>query len=171
MKRSASGFTIVELLIVIVIIAILATIVVVAYNGIQNRANDVAVQSDINNAAKVLQIYKVNNGAFPTGTTPTETGNALDPLGLKFSRGAYISDAQNGSNVFYVSDAQGAEFAIVAKSKSGKAMYYSSKTGIIADYTTPGFPILGGDSVKGAVGITGQHVWGLGGGIWSFWVD
>lgn len=46
------GFTIVELLIVIVVIAILAAISVVAYNGIQNRAKDSAVE------AEVSQMYK-----------------------------------------------------------------------------------------------------------------
>lgn len=38
MRKSVSGFTIVELLIVIIVIAILATISVVAYNGVQQRA-------------------------------------------------------------------------------------------------------------------------------------
>lgn len=37
-KKDKSGFTIVELLIVVVVIAILAAITIVAYNGIQNRA-------------------------------------------------------------------------------------------------------------------------------------
>jgi prepilin-type N-terminal cleavage/methylation domain-containing protein len=44
-KQKQSGFTIVELLIVIVVIAILAAITIVAYNGIQNRARDTSVQS------------------------------------------------------------------------------------------------------------------------------
>ena len=38
MKKTKSGFTIVELLIVIVVIGILAAITIVAYNGIQSRA-------------------------------------------------------------------------------------------------------------------------------------
>lgn len=42
-----SGFTLIELLIVIVVIAILAAISVVAYSGIQNRANDSIVQQDL----------------------------------------------------------------------------------------------------------------------------
>ena len=41
-----AGFTIVELLIVIVIIGILAAITIVAYNGIQQRAQAATVQSD-----------------------------------------------------------------------------------------------------------------------------
>ena len=42
------GFTIVELLIVIVVIGVLAAITIVAYNGIQSRARDSARVSDIN---------------------------------------------------------------------------------------------------------------------------
>ncbi|MEO8691834.1 MAG: prepilin-type N-terminal cleavage/methylation domain-containing protein, partial [Candidatus Saccharimonas sp.] len=43
-----SAFTIVELLIVIVIIAILATITIVAYNGITSRAHDASTKSNLN---------------------------------------------------------------------------------------------------------------------------
>ena len=52
MRKTASGFTIVELLIVIVVIAILATISIVAYNGIQNMAHDSVVQSDLTQFTK-----------------------------------------------------------------------------------------------------------------------
>lgn len=44
------GFTIVELLIVIVVIAILAAITIVAYTGIQNRAAGTVLQSDLRQA-------------------------------------------------------------------------------------------------------------------------
>ena len=47
MKRRDDGFTIVELLIVIVVIAILAAISVVAYNGIQTRTQETVVKSDL----------------------------------------------------------------------------------------------------------------------------
>ncbi len=64
-RSKRSGFTIVELLIVIVVIGILAAISVVAYNGIQNRAHSTAVKSDLNNNAKKLEEYKILNGRYP----------------------------------------------------------------------------------------------------------
>jgi len=59
------GFTIVELLVVIVVIAILASISVVSYNGIQNRAKDSARDSAAGTIRKVLEFYKGENGSYP----------------------------------------------------------------------------------------------------------
>ncbi|MEO5949666.1 MAG: prepilin-type N-terminal cleavage/methylation domain-containing protein [Candidatus Saccharimonas sp.] len=56
------GFTIVELLIVIVIIAILATITVVAYNGITQRSQASAVASDLRATIKGFMLYKEATG-------------------------------------------------------------------------------------------------------------
>ena len=64
--RHNHGFTIVELLIVIVVIAILAAITIVAYNGIQNRARDAQRLSDITAIAKALESYKAQTGSYPT---------------------------------------------------------------------------------------------------------
>ncbi len=66
MKKSSSGFTIVELLIVIVIIAILAAITIVAYNGIQGRARDNSRYADVKAIIKALELYKADNGTYPT---------------------------------------------------------------------------------------------------------
>lgn len=63
------GFTIVELLIVIVVIGILATITVVAYNGIQGRALDSRRLSDARAIIKALEMYKINNGSYPIVAT------------------------------------------------------------------------------------------------------
>lgn len=59
------GFTIVELLIVIVIIAILAAITIVAYNGIQQRARDSQRLQDVVAMQKALNLYKIDNGSLP----------------------------------------------------------------------------------------------------------
>ena len=66
MKKNKSGFTIVELLIVIVVIAILAAISIVAYNGIQQRARDTERTSEISGIQKALELYYVDNGAYPS---------------------------------------------------------------------------------------------------------
>lgn len=68
--KSKSGFTIVELLIVIVVIGILAAIVIVAYNGVQSRAENSKTISGVNQSVKLLRMYKEINGAYPsTGAT------------------------------------------------------------------------------------------------------
>ncbi|MFZ1242583.1 MAG: prepilin-type N-terminal cleavage/methylation domain-containing protein [Candidatus Saccharimonas sp.] len=60
------GFTIVELLIVIVVIAILAAISIVAYNGIQDRAKNIRVQSDIKQVATLIEMYYTQEGTYPS---------------------------------------------------------------------------------------------------------
>lgn len=55
-----SGFTIVELLIVIVVIGILAAITIVAYNGVQDRANGAKIQADLNQFTKATQMARIN---------------------------------------------------------------------------------------------------------------
>lgn len=66
MKKWAKqkGFTIVELLIVIVIIGILAAITIVAYNGIQARARDNVRKQDLAQLSKALKLYAVNVGDY-----------------------------------------------------------------------------------------------------------
>lgn len=74
-KQTQPGFTIVELLIVIVIIGILAAITTVAYNGIQQRARDSKRLQDVASIQKVLAIYKASTGSYPyASATQTALG-------------------------------------------------------------------------------------------------
>lgn len=59
------GFTIVELLIVIVIIAILAAVTIVAYNGIQQRANNSAMLTAVSQVERLIKGYVAENGQYP----------------------------------------------------------------------------------------------------------
>ena len=74
------GFTIVELLIVIVIIAILAAITIVAYNGIQNRAKTSAGQQLANSVAKKAEAYaaaRTTGSGYPTHAELTAVSSAV----------------------------------------------------------------------------------------------
>jgi prepilin-type N-terminal cleavage/methylation domain-containing protein len=71
MKKSINnkfGFTIVELLIVIVVIAILAAISVAAYNNIQQRARNSARVSTAQSYVKLLMLHATQNGTYPAFT-------------------------------------------------------------------------------------------------------
>ena len=64
-KIVSHGFTIVELLIVIVVIGILAAISIVAYNGIAAKARDAQREQDVKTIAKALEMYYTDNGYYP----------------------------------------------------------------------------------------------------------
>jgi prepilin-type N-terminal cleavage/methylation domain-containing protein len=71
LKRNQSGFTIVELLIVVVVIGILAAIVIVAYNGITQSAQKAAVVSAVNQTTKLFDVYALQYGSYPSVSTYT----------------------------------------------------------------------------------------------------
>lgn len=120
------GFTIVELLIVIVVIGILAAIVIVAFNGVQNRANDAAVQRDLSNIGKKITAFNAMNDRWPKSATD------LNAMGVKLSKRSYSQGFHNGTSWFNVvycwpSTASPDTFAIVAASKSGAV--YENRNG------------------------------------------
>lgn len=71
------GFTIVELLIVIVVIAILASISLVAYSGVTRNARVAAVKAVLDQSKKQLELYKVNNGSYPSDLATARAQNML----------------------------------------------------------------------------------------------
>lgn len=88
------AFTIVELLIVIVIIAILAAISVVAYTNISQRAKNAAIIDTASKSLKMIQAYIAENGTYPATSTAcitVETGCRHSPT----------SDNATGSNAIF----------------------------------------------------------------------
>lgn len=90
-NKQQIGFTIVELLIVIVIIGILAAITIVAYNGTQARARDSQRMTDLRSIQKALELYKVQNGSYP----PTNATTAA--ICASHTNGYSYSDATDGT--------------------------------------------------------------------------
>ncbi len=90
MRKSTSGFTIVELLIVIVVIAILATISIIAYTGIRVRARDTLRSDSVAKIERALELYRVDYGQYPSATANPGNG------------GWEVSDDVSGSFMEYL---------------------------------------------------------------------
>ena len=84
-QSKKSGFTIVELLIVVVVIAILAAITIVAYNGIQNRAKNSATQSTAAQISKKISLWQIDNGDQAPTTLATAGIIATSGVNYEYS--------------------------------------------------------------------------------------
>lgn len=162
MKQKAYGFTIVELLIVIVVIAILAAISIVAYSGIQNNANDSAVKADLTNIAKQIEMDRIERGDLVLATM-----SALRGVGVKVSKNAYGDGFVNASgdwNLLYCGAGVDEKFGLIAWSKSGKGFAYVN--GAIQDFLhepssrTVACPQVGQTSAN-SVWFKSSGIWGV----------
>lgn len=124
-QSGRSGFTIVELLIVVVVIAILAAITIVAYNKVGDNARAVALKSDLNQSATLLENYKVDhNGSYPADQ-PTAT------TVLKPSSDTTFEYTYNSTNNSYLLSAY-------SKIKSSIVFYISSSNSVATAGLAPG---------------------------------
>lgn len=121
--RKQYGFTIVELLIVIVVIAILATISIVAYNGIQARADRVSVQAEHNSLVKKIQLFNVDSSSYPGSIDdcPSPVATNLCLTGNAANTFSYIHSTPGGVGSS-ITTTDGYELTV----KSPRSFVYSS---------------------------------------------
>jgi general secretion pathway protein G len=162
------GFTIVELLIVIVVIGILAAISIVAYNGVQNRARDASVQNDLTQLAKQFGMFYADKGVYPT------TVADLDSLTVNINKNAYFLDAASPYNLVPCTSPDAQQFTITAISTSGKRLYVTNGSGT-REYTgatawtgATNYGPMCESTLSGSVVISGGSGYG---GSWRTWTN
>jgi prepilin-type N-terminal cleavage/methylation domain-containing protein len=108
--KKDKGFTLVELLIVIVVIAILAAITIVAYNGIQTRANASTAKSNAESVQKVAEAFSADdtagagNGTYAASAaalTAWSGGVARVPSGVSVVGTTLTSTNKDGKTIQY----------------------------------------------------------------------
>lgn len=109
--RINNGFTLIEVLVVSTIIALLATIGITSYTSFNHQARDARRKADIEQIRGALELYRSNNGAYPT---------PAGSYGLGFGSGA-LTDSSNT----YLSK-------LPADPQTAKTYYYTLSSG---DYT------------------------------------
>lgn len=162
MRNSTTGFTIVELLIVIVVIAILAAISVVAYTGIQDRALASTVKSDLANLAKKIELAKVDSvdGQYPAALTAA--------MGMQVTKSAYRT-IQN--NVYYCTAPDRSNYAFGGTDRRLRGYSMSSINGLQENVSVSGTSICA--IVGGGPSFQVGHQWdaGTSTGTWQSWVN
>ena len=146
------GFTIVELLIVVVVIAILAAITIVSYNGITQRALVTSLSTDLTNASKQLKLDQVTLGAFPTSLAAANGGS-----GVKASNGAVYQYSYDNS-------ASAQTFCITIS--KGSTDYFINQSGVPTVGVCSGH-IAGGPPVNTFTSITWTQQTTLGSAYWQ----
>ncbi len=91
------GFTLIELMIVIVILGILIGIAVPGFSGVKKKADLTVVKSDLHNIMYGLEMYYMDQKSYPTATTAVEIGTLTD-LDLSLSNPSSDYNYQSGNN-------------------------------------------------------------------------
>lgn len=139
--KKNSAFTIVELLIVIVVIGVLATVVVVGYGAVVNNAYDRAVQSDLQKVSDAVNLYNLDNEYYPRNIT--ELNEAMLNASFTANTANYNTDTSvitnHNLNYCYVSGA-GSIYGVVAISRSKNIFYVSDSSNGVKQYSGTWLP-------------------------------
>ena len=168
-SKPISAFTIVELLIVIVVVGVLVTVSLVAYNGVQAKARTSVVNSELSENRKKLLMFNSNNGRYPTSAADLTAAN------LVISRVDNYDMRSGYSNFYYCSTLAGTTFSLSARAGdgAGSSYYVTSEEGL-----TPRTGLISQSSTCSLIGLTGTTSaegafasWGMTGtGVVSSWL-
>lgn len=150
-QHGMRGFTIVELLIVVVVIAILAAITIVAYNGITSRANAAKAQTNAVSVKKVAEAMNADNGYYPRLIADFTNGStSVDlPAGITISASAPTSGNMLTTVQYHYCGDVAAPAAGAAK--GGRVTYH--------DGTTTQVVYVGTGSAAGGALAAPCHTW------------
>jgi general secretion pathway protein G len=108
------GFTILELLVIIAIIAILASAILVSLNGTQEKARDTRRMEDMSSLQKALQLYMIGNGHYPVETSTTTLTGSDPVMSALIASGAIAQTPTDPSSPVsdysYISNQMGNEY-------------------------------------------------------------
>lgn len=93
-RRTTSGFTLIELMILMVIIGVLATLGIMSYGSMIDRARVVKAVGDIKAISVAVDDYKAKNREYPATLTIVGEADRLDPWGVPYS---YVTIADAGA--------------------------------------------------------------------------
>lgn len=155
--RKNNGFTIVELLVVVVVIAILAAITIASYNGIQTRAQEASVRSDMTNFIKKINLQKIssNDDLYPWPPASND---------IKLNKALYLT---NRNNWYYCPSVDRKSYALgVASVKTGNYVIYNDNVSVVTDVSeaiTCGY-------VSRPNGASYGHNWNGTTSTWASWI-
>ena len=98
--KKSSGFTLIEMLIVVAIIAVLASIFLVGLSGFRGAANDSRRLSDLQKVQSYLELYYNKNGSYPAAATWADLGTILGSASIGVN--VIPSDPVSGQNYYYI---------------------------------------------------------------------
>lgn len=87
-RRSRGGFTLIEILLVVVIIGILAAVAVPRFSGRTEQAKESAARSSIKAIGLALDMYEIDNGEYPASLQ----GLIASQGGASNWRGPYLKE-------------------------------------------------------------------------------
>lgn len=93
MNKKQKGFTLIEIMVVLVILGVMAALVVPRVIGRTDDARKVAAKSDINSIMNALKLYKLDNMRYPTnqqGLDALVHKPTVSPLPMSYKDGGYI---------------------------------------------------------------------------------